>query len=54
MKHDFYDVTVILSVTEKPDIRVKIFYRQCTREKVLENDVLSPILEELDEITEGD
>ena len=54
MRHPFYDVTLIVSVVGEPDTKVKITYEQCTREKVLENPTLAPILEELEEFTEGD
>ena len=54
MKHPFYDITLIVSVTGKPDIKTKITYEQCTREKVMENESLAGILEELEELTEGD
>ena len=48
MKHPFYDVTLIVSVVGEPDTKVKVTYEQCTREKVLENETLAPILEELE------
>ncbi|KKK94827.1 hypothetical protein LCGC14_2678920 [marine sediment metagenome] len=48
MRHPFYDVTLIVSVVGEPDTKVKITYEQCTREKVLENPTLAPILEELE------
>ena len=52
MKHNFYDVTLIVSVTGEPDTKVKVTYEQCTREKVLENETLAPILEQLEEYVE--
>ena len=48
MKHNFYDVTLIVSVTGEPDTKVKVTYEQCTREKILENETLKPILEDLE------
>ncbi|KKL55096.1 hypothetical protein LCGC14_2258850 [marine sediment metagenome] len=48
VKHDFYDITLIVSVTGEPDTKVKVTYEQCTREKVLENETLAPILEQLE------
>lgn len=54
MKHDFYDVTLIVSVTGEPGTKVKVTYEQCTREKILENETLAPLLEQLEEYVEED
>ena len=52
MKHDFYDVTVKVSVTGKPKLERTILYGMVVREKLLENDVLAPILEALEDSIE--
>ena len=44
----FYNVTVKISVTGEPKLENTIFYGTLLREKLLENEVLAPILEELE------
>jgi hypothetical protein len=44
----FYDVTLRVTVTGQPETYLEVKYGQCTREKLLENEVLAPILEDLE------
>ena len=47
-QYPFYDITLIVSVTGEPGTKFKVTYEQCTREKILENETLAPILEDLE------
>jgi len=44
----FYDVSLRITVTGQPDTYFDVTYEQCTREKLLENETLAPILEDLE------